>query len=136
LAVTERIWVVPLSSVCFRSCLRPLSLRCTGSDMDMTRRGKFNTKLWVKDVRPTDSGTAFYWHQFRVPQLKHSNAPHGWCVHKPQPNLLTSVGPIPVQSMAPLEKSTLCPRRRCAPIFRLHAITRPTIIIGIVVCGI
>src|SRR6266849_10862778 len=91
--------------------------------MDITRRGKFNTELWVKNVRPTDSesGTAFLLAPVpcSVVTLKHaSNAPHGWCVHKPQPNLSLSVGPIPVQSMAPPENSTLRPRRRYATMFR------------------
>ncbi len=71
----------------------------------MARLGKFNTKLWVKAVKPRTWGQCF---QFRVPLLKHpSNAPHGWCVHKTQPNLSMSVGPIPVQSMAQLGKLTL-----------------------------
>ena len=61
--------------------------------MDITRRGKFNTNLWVKADRRR--GQHFHWHQFRIiPLLKHpSNAPHGWCVHKPQPNSSMSVGP-------------------------------------------
>ena len=112
----------------------------------MTRRGKFdiNTNLRVKSVSTTDMGTAFSavysvfcWLKYPSP----SNAPHGWRMHKPQPNLSMSVGPIPVQSMERLRNLTLIDlalrptiktRRGVRPSTALHAITRPTIIIGMV----
>lgn len=53
------------------SSLRPLNLQKSGSDIDLTQRGKCSIDLWVKAGSPTDSGTTFY--SFHVPLLKYSN---------------------------------------------------------------
>jgi hypothetical protein len=46
--------------------------------MDITRRGKFDTKLWVKDVRRTDSGTAFLWAPVPCSSVKTSKQYTTW----------------------------------------------------------